>query len=462
MSALAAAEADDASSSSDDQSDFFPTIASGELVCETDSSDDEDDEALVSQEAAAAASAAVPVQALAPATRASWQPTSSAEGSSATAAMPSESSAQQYLYRPRDASSAHDKQQQQEQVPGDSTPATPPPSEWETLAAIEAQLHAAPTWVGYAMTAPASSIATAIAAAAPSATASATPATATATSSATDTEHDPALLLLLERLLALAQSSRRACVALRMAGVLPPLVALVRNGGARRPRRVRRTPPLVVLSALRLLAACAVDPLCAEEIGWVGGHAATLRILDDADSGGNDNGNGNGNGIGNGEEGKEGAAAAGSAAEEEAKKDTNTRRLVTKAAESLLVACTSGAPLVSFPTLPKPGFLVDDEERRSRLPLTFTFGRSGTQSGAKEEKGEGASGGGRGDDLDRYAAKCANCGRTARVHGDPFTTRSLYHSFQELEGSAEVPVRGSLPLPWRFETPYVMATSVPQ
>ena len=63
--------------------------------------------------------------------------------------------------------------------------------------------------------------------------------------------------------------------------------------------------------------------------------------------------------------------------------------------------------------------------------------------------------------LDRYAAKCANCGRTARVHGDPFTARSLYHSFQELEGSAEVPVRGSLPLPWRFETPYVMATSVP-
>ena len=63
--------------------------------------------------------------------------------------------------------------------------------------------------------------------------------------------------------------------------------------------------------------------------------------------------------------------------------------------------------------------------------------------------------------LDRYAAKCANCGRTARVHGDPFTARSLYHSFQELEGSAEVPVRGSLPLPWRFETPYVMATFVP-
>jgi predicted nicotinamide N-methyase len=189
-----------------------------------------------------------------------------------------------------------------------------------------------------------------------------------------------------------------------MAGVLPPLVALVRNGGARLPRRVRRTPPHVVLSALRLLAACAVDPLCAEEIGWVGGHAATLRIFDDADSGGNDDGNGNGSNEEEEEEEKEGAAVPQSAAEEEAKKDTNTRRLVTKAAESLLVTCTSGAPLVSFPTLPKPGFLVDDEERQSRLPLTFTFGRPG----AMEEKGEGASGGGRGGDVGLCAASSAS------------------------------------------------------
>ena len=81
----------------------------------------------------------------------------------------------------------------------------------------------------------------------------------------------------------------------------------------------------LVQRALRLLAVLCEDPVCCEEVGWLGGHHLFLReILQGSEE-----------------------------------------------AEAAVMACTSCAPLVEFPTPTKPGLSVSEDDRRPALTFSF-------------------------------------------------------------------------------------------
>ncbi len=117
----------------------------------------------------------------------------------------------------------------------------------------------------------------------------------------------------LDAMLRAARASRRFAVALRMAAGLPPLTAAARRSDG------------AAALALALLAECCRDPVCCEEVGWLGGHQFFLREI-----------------------------MSGS-----------------EAAEAAVTACSSCAALVAFPTAPKPGLAVDADERRPALTFSF-------------------------------------------------------------------------------------------
>ena len=132
---------------------------------------------------------------------------------------------------------------------------------------------------------------------------------------------DARLVAALVALRAIAAARRRYCVALRMAGALPPVVSLVRD---------RRADPTAHTAALRLLAVLCADPVCCEEVGWLGGHHQFLREIMEG----------------------------------------------SEEAEAVVMACTSCASLVEFPTVTKPGLSVSADDRRPALTFTFNAATS--------------------------------------------------------------------------------------
>ena len=131
------------------------------------------------------------------------------------------------------------------------------------------------------------------------------------------------LLKVLLWLTNLGQFQRRYCVAFRMAGILPLIVDSARS------KSVARS---VSNAAMQLLAVCCEDPVCCEEVGWLGGHHLFLReILSGSES-----------------------------------------------AEAAVTACTSCASLVEFPTATKPGLSVDKDDRRPALTFSFNGPSTGT------------------------------------------------------------------------------------
>jgi predicted nicotinamide N-methyase len=127
---------------------------------------------------------------------------------------------------------------------------------------------------------------------------------------------DGRLVAALDALRAIATRRRRHCVALRLAGVLPPVVGLARDP---------RPAPSAHAAALRLLGVMCADPVCCEEVGWLGGHHQFLREIMDG----------------------------------------------SEEAEAAVMACTSCATLVEFPTVTKPGLSVSADDRRPALTFSF-------------------------------------------------------------------------------------------
>ena len=133
---------------------------------------------------------------------------------------------------------------------------------------------------------------------------------------AKEDEEEVRLVEVLEALLYIASLRRRNCVAMRMAGALPGIVAVARD---------RRATPRVHSIVLRLLAVLCKDPVCCEEVGWLGGHHLFMREIMDG----------------------------------------------SEEAEAAVSACASCATLVEFPAVTKPGLLVCADERRPALTFSF-------------------------------------------------------------------------------------------